>query len=196
MKKIFKIGIPIILVLGVIGACTTAPFNDDEFYGSSDGVSEENKTTSTINKLKEFTTVTKENDRYIFKYHDNEINWELVYSKENDFVRIFDSKIQNMFVGYYDDSGIAYDFSDNEARLYFDEEIEGISILNYNFDNDEYSCMSDGEHYSLSESFEKNLRKNNFEDILLDNVNSFSECLNKQGVNFDTIKKITYKDIN
>lgn len=187
MKKCIKI----LLMMSMCLAITACGGNETE----------ENEN---IKKLKEITTSSVEDDLYTFeaKEANNTIGkWKIIYSDANEFARFYDDRIENIFEQALgngclsDDSEIAYDFSENEARIYFDDEVADFSILNYNLDDDEYYLNKDDEEYYLSDEFLSYLEDINFSDLILEDVNTFKECLKENNISFEEIKKLTFDDV-
>lgn len=188
MKKCIKI----LLMMSMCLAITACGGNETE----------ENEN---IKKLKEITTSSVEDDLYTFeaKEANNTIGkWKIIYSDANEFARFYDDRIENIFeqaLGdeclYDDDNEIAYDFSENEARIYFDEEVTDFSILNYNLDDDEFYLNKDEEEYYLSDEFLAYLEDINFSDLIMEDVNTFKECLKDSGISYEDIKTLTYEEI-
>ncbi len=96
-----------------------------------------------------------------FEYRDNSdsFKWILKYTTENEFVTIRDDLIVDLFAeldgidSLNGDSELTYDLSENEAKIYFDEDLAGISILSYNLDSEEYTVNQDGDRYEISQEF-------------------------------------------
>ena len=152
MKKI-KLGVIITLIAGLVG-CSG---------GSSDEV---RKITE---KLEKFTIVEEREDLITFDYsNSNDKSWTITYSKENEFVRIEDNRIDDLIISIDGINSlsrkgeISYDFDEKEVRLYFDEDLAGISILSYNLEDASYLLNKDGEYYEISEEFKDILEENGY----------------------------------
>lgn len=158
-----------------------------------------------IKKLKEITSSSVDENLYTFEAeekNDTIGKWKIIYSDANEFARFYDDRIENIFeqalgVGclYDDDNEITYDFSENEVRIYFNDEIANFSILNYNLDDDEFYLNKDDEEYYLSDEFLAYLEDINFSDLIIEDVNTFKECLKNNGISYEDIKTLTSEEI-
>ena len=185
MKKI-KLGVIITLIAGLVG-CSG---------GSSDEV---RKITE---KLEKFTIVEEREDLITFDYsNSNDKSWTITYSKENVFVRIEDNRIDDLIISIDGINSlsrkgeISYDFDEKEVRLYFDEDLAGISILSYNLEDASYLLNKDGEYYEISEEFKDILEENGFLEIVENDIKTFENDLNDNDLSLEEITNLKYNDI-
>ncbi len=167
---------------------------------SSNNEKEEN----TINSLKSFTDYSKESDVVSFEYRDNSdsFKWILKYTTENEFVIIRDDRIVELFTeldgidSLNGDSELTYDLSENEARVYFDEDLAGISILSYNLDSEEYTVNQDGDRYEISQEFLNFLENKKFDKLIKEDLNSFEDSLEENNLLLEDISILKFNNFS
>ena len=198
-KPIGKIIIALfaIIVIGRIFAGMSGG-NDSDNGDASDNMDSK----ETIEKLKKFTTMTKDGDVYIFS---NGENWEIHYTTGNEFVVITEPEVLDCFSLAFNSSEIGnsgtftYDLDENEARMYFDYDSEAddkkISTINYDIENNQYTALADGERYDISEDLQNHLDEYKLSDIIKKDVESFKEDLENQGLTINDVERLTYDDI-
>lgn len=162
--------------------------------------------TSSIKKIEEITEKETLEDEDIISFHkeSDDLSWEVVYSEENEFVRIYDDRINDIFINIYgfspfeSDSYIGYDFDDNCFRVYFDypELIEDVYILDYNVQEDEYTAtlVAKG-HYYFTDEYLQELEKNHLKDIFNEDLYAFKKDLKNNGISYEDIALLTYSDV-
>lgn len=166
----------------------------------------ENNSAKIINELKSFTNLENTKNGFAFKYSgegDNTLSiWTLSYTEDNEFVKIDNSIVKNSFIGasgvhcfYNDDGSFTYDFSDNAIRIYFDEDVVGISLLNYDLNNDEITVNSNGEKYYASDELKELLNDNDLVSVMKEDIESFKYLLNEHDLSYDEITNLNYEDI-
>ena len=105
--------------------------------------------------------------------------WKIKYSDENVSVRI------------------AYIFNKNQINIYLDVDTsEGnISILMYDVGKDEYTLMSDGDTYYISDELKDYLNTYGLSEILLDDVDKFRTDISSMDLTVQDILKLDNTDI-
>ena len=164
-----------------------------------DAITQDSKDYSKVeSKLESFTKYKATGEDYSYAYN----NWVIRYG-DNEWAKITDSSLNSIvrkfmgnrntgFEGY-----IAYDFSSDEVRLYFDCEMQDghLSIINYSLNQDKFTVMVDGERYDMDDDFEKDIRQAGLIPAIKEDINSFKKDLQNNGVSYSEIKDMTYKDI-
>lgn len=187
MKKLSKSIMACLMVL-CVSACSS---NSEE-------------TENTISSLKSFTDYEKESDMISFGYGNNSdsYEWILKYTNENEFVTIHDDRIVELFTeldgvnSLSGDSELSYDFSENEARIYFNEDLAGISILSYNLGNNEYTVNQDGERYEISPEFLNYLEDKDFDKLVQEDLDSFEDCLKNNNLSLEDISNLRFNNFS
>lgn len=129
--------------------------------------------------------------------------WKIKYSDENVSVRITEPEIQECLSGWFDtdnlgnDGTFAYIFNKNQINIYLDVDTsEGnISILMYDVGKDEYTLMSDGDTYYISDELKDYLNTYGLSEILLDDVDKFRTDISSMDLTVQDILKLDNTDI-
>lgn len=158
---------------------------------------EDKKAEQTIDKLQDFTYMTKDDGTYKFEYGDE---WELGYSTINEWVNFYDNGVCDcLFYSletdeFGNEGRFAYDFSDNEFRVYVDyQDNKGkLTIISYLPDDDKFVLMEDGKEYEASEEFEQDLRDSGLIEIFEYDLDIFKRELQENRTYFDEVKKLSY----
>ena len=161
-----------------------------------------------IEKLQTFTTLYKdeENDKYYFL--DNDEQWVLTYTSENEFVSFENETVVNCFTdafgdgcfsdGSVSDLGFAYDLSDNEARIYFDVDIEDghLTIVSYNFSEEDYELMIDGDKWDTTNEFNDFVKGYGLAESMESDVNGLESLLLQNRLSIDDLLKVEYETLD
>lgn len=156
-----------------------------------------------IGKLQKFTVTEEKGDddpEYIFKYNGE---WQLEYMDENEFARIEDSRIPEIFSQVFEEENLGlkaefcYDFDKEDLNMFFNVDLpEGnLSSITYNLDKDEYTTIVNGERYGLADEFEDRLEGYNLKKILKSDVDHFISSLKANGLTYRDVSRLTYKSI-
>lgn len=160
-----------------------------------------------LEKLEEFTTVYNSDDGDVYYFLDENEEWVITYMKENELVTFANDTIVESFSEFLgedcfaedsvSDTGFAYDLSEDEARIYFDVDVEDghLTLVNYSFEDDEFMLMIDGERYEASEVFEEFAEEYKIVRAMKKDIDEFEEILEENGlskedllvVDFDTL---------
>lgn len=168
----------------------------------------------TFDILKEKTTLEKtENDqgdvdKYIFDYNGK---WSLEYLEEKVFVRFISKDVYDCLAGRFSEDAIiyanqfAYGFDDTAVNVYTDIDLgeEGnLSIITYDFHDQSYILMIDGEKYGISDSFRDYLNEYGLPEILQSTIEGFESDIKTMGLtryeleelNLDKISQFVVED--
>lgn len=154
-----------------------------------------------IEKLREITTLKKEEDIYVFE-NDSSLKWKLRYTEGNEAVRFEEKAIEECFnkvfgEGCLEREEFTYDLSENAARIYLDTEVEegNLSIINYDIDKDEITVMIDGERYSASDSIEEVMEENNLLEVMEKDIDKFKSQLEENDISIEALMDLQFEDI-
>lgn len=187
-KKFYKIWIILCVIVALIVAVVS--------IRGINGLKEQ----EILEKLDTFTTVYKGDGKYYFL--DNGEKWVLTYTSENEFVSFENDTVINCFTdafgegcfaeGSVSDLGFSYDLSDNEARIYFDVDIEEghLSIVNYNLSNQEYDLMFGLDNHHASDEFNDFVEYYGLSKSIEQDVKEFKELLRQNGLTIDDLLKV------
>lgn len=139
-----------------------------------------------------------------FEYRDNSdsFKWILKYTTENEFVIIRDDLIVDLFAeldgidSLNGDSELTYDLSENEAKIYFDEDLAGISILSYNLDSEEYTVNQDGDRYEISQEFLNFLENKKYDKLIKEDLNYFEDSLEENNLSLEDISILKFNNFS
>ena len=70
-----------------------------------------------------------------------------------------------------------------------------LSIVNYNFDDEEYILNIDGERYGIAKDFEKFVEAYDLAENMQSDVETFKEDLGEHGLSTKDLLKVEYKTI-
>ena len=166
----------------------------------SNGDSKTNDTNRIIEKLNSFTTMKKTDIGYYFKY-DGLNTWTISYVDSNEFLEVENSTVTKPFINdlgdycFSTDETYKYDFSDNAFRLYFDEDITSISLIDYSLDDDEIIVHSDGEKYHASDTLIEFMKQHHIKNAVEKDIDAFKETLKEHDLSYDEITKLKFDDI-
>ena len=190
-KKSKKIWIILgVIVVGILGLCMLSEDDTNEL--------------DIIAKLEAFTSVYEDeiNEKYYFLPENEE--WALTYSTGNEWVSFENPTVIECFTEglgadcFAEDSvsdfGFAYDLSDNEARIYFDTDIEDghLTIVSYNLTDKEYTLMIDGEKWEPTDEFIDFVEGYALSDTIETNVATFVDTLQKNELTIDDLLCVKY----
>lgn len=202
-KKKNKKVLWIVLALVVL-SCIIAPFLSDDSETKPHKNEQE-----IIDELSTFTTLYKDEEggRYFF-LENNEEKWAISYNEVNTTVIFENDVVAKCFTEAFgedcfdEDSmsygGFLYAIADDEARIYLDVEIdEGhLSIVNYNFEDEEYVLNLNGEKYETTDVFDDFVEKYELASTMQKNITSFKETLAKHDISLEDLLDIQYKTID
>lgn len=155
-----------------------------------------------LDKLQTFTTLYKGEDKYYFL--DNGDDWALTYTSENEFVSFENDTVVQCFTdafgedcfaeGAVSDLGFSYDISDNEARIYFDVDIEDghLTIVSYSLSDQEYELMIDGEKWTTTDVFTDYVKEYGLAESMEQDVNEFKDQLQQYGLTVNDLLKVKF----
>ena len=189
MKKIL-VGILTTVLIGIVAAGCTESVDVD--------------VNEVVEKLQEFTEVEKEDDKYLFTYsEENEKIWTLKYFA-NNVVEFYDNAVYTCLTQefgedcfYGNNSGFIYDMSENAVRVYVDVEMSdgNLSIINYDFDDEKLTVNMDGGRYYASDYIEEVYEDYGIIEIMGNNVKTFKEQLEINGLLFEEVAYIEYEEL-
>lgn len=150
-----------------------------------------------LDSLSAFTEADINEEKSEFYYKSDEgIEWVIVYSDENDFVKIYDDNLADQltefgfdYTDFATDHTFAYDFSDKEFRMYFNDETTDMDILQYSVEDDEFAIMKDSEWYYTSDTFAEFLEDYKIADLLKTDLNKFEKDITSNGLDINDIYK-------
>lgn len=162
-----------------------------------------NKSDKIISKLEEFTTMESDNESYSFQFSNVEAGgklidgWILIYTDSNEFVRFADMAVDKYFDGIAKNTNsFSYDLDKNEVRIYFDSGVtDGVEIINYNLDTDEFIINKNGEKYYPSDDFLSFVDENDFLREIKKDIRNFESILNDNDLSLEDISSLRYDDI-
>lgn len=201
-KKKNKKVLWIILALVAL-SCIIAPFLSDDSETKPHKNEQE-----IIDELSTFTTLYKDEEGGKYYFLDNEEKWTIGYSENGSFVIFENDVVVDCFVEAFGKNcfdvdslsygGFAYDIDDNEARIYLDVEIdEGhLSIVNYNFDDEEYVLNLNGEKYETTDVFDDFVEEYELASTMQKDITLFKETLAKHDISLEDLLDIQYKTID
>lgn len=171
-------------------------------FGCSQSSTDESK--DVIDKLGKISSIDKSSDTYTFtSKNPSEIKWQLVYSTENEFVKFYDDRVSEIFysiTGFEcfdeDEHQFIYDFGDNAMRIYFDEELIGVSFVQYDIDEDEISVRQNGEDYYASDEFLTAIEDYELIEIMQSDFESLKNELKDHDISYDVISDLEFNDID
>lgn len=184
------LGVIVVIIIGmsIAGSDDSKPNTSDE--------------QEIIDKLQTFTTVYKEDGKYYFL--DNEEDWVLTYTSGNEFVSFENATVVECFTEAFgegcfavdsaSDHGFSYDLSDNEARIYFDVDIEDghLTIVNYNLTDKKYEVMIDGDKWGTTDVFTDYVNKYGIDQSIESDVEDFKDLLQQHGLTIDDLLCIKF----
>lgn len=166
----------------------------------------EDATQEVLKKLEKFTSIYKDDmGRYLVL--GEEMPWGLVYTEVNEFVVFEDDKIVECFTegfGYncfsedsLSNTGFSYDLDENEARIYLDVQVEDghLSIVNYDFDTEEYVLNIDGDKYEPSDEFLAFVESYKLPKSMKEDIDEFIEILKIYELSIEDLLKVNYESI-
>ena len=168
----------------------------------------ESSNTDTVEKLQEFTTLEKSEQKYLFNYNKE---WTLTYNGEHDvkFVMIKEGEVGACFESilgedcYPDqavsEGGFIYDLGQNEIRIYFDVELEEgkLNYITYDMDKKEFILTVDVKNdYYASEELSDWIRECNLAAVMEEDVQEFKKVLEENGTSFDAIASLDFETID
>lgn len=196
-KKLWiLLGIIVVLIFGIMMVNTS----DSEIKPSSSAEQD------VIDKLQTFTAAYEEDGKYYFL--DNDGEWALTYTSGNEFVIFENNTVIECFTEAFgagcfsknsvSNVGFGYDLSDDEARIYFDVDIEDghLTIVSYNLADKEYELMIDGDKWSPTDEFVDFVEKYGLAQSIESDVKGFKTLLQQYEltiedllcIKFDTLK--------
>lgn len=197
MKRTKKIA-TLVFITGLLVLCASC--------GQTNEASEYEK--EVIDKLVMMSDVSIEDSSCTFTYCDDSDageGWEIIYSKSNEAVKIRENSIDERlsYIFYLgtdsvnNDNEFAYDFSEDEFRIYVDiEDDDGdISMISYNNSNDEILVMSDGEQYYAADWFDELFRESGIIECMNDATDNFFMQLDENGITKEDIGTIDFYGI-
>lgn len=166
----------------------------------------QNNEQGVIEALHTFTTLYQGDEKYCFL--DNEEEWVLTYTSENEFVAFENDTVIECFTdafgedcfseGSASEFGFSYDLSEDEARIYFDVEIDdgNLSIINYNFDRQEFECMVDLKKWEVSDTFMDFVEEYGLVQSMESDIIHFKETLARHDLTINDLFEVRYKTLD
>lgn len=169
-------------------------------------LTKDSKKLESIEKLRKFTTVEKDDKKYSFNYNSQNTasslnSWTITFTTENEFVRFYDNTITDSFIeilgsNCFDNDGhFSYDLDENDLRIYFDEDITDIELINYSIDRDELTLLSGGKEYYVSDELKEFINKYNIIYNMKNDLEEFKEILKENNLSSKEITTLKYEDV-
>lgn len=189
-----------VLLIGILVVGALLRGNDNSKPQLSQAEEEE-----VIDKLYTFTTVYIGDGKYFFL--GDEEKWVLTYTRENEFVTFENDTVLECFTEAFGegcfsgddvlDLGFSYDLSDDEARIYFDVDIEEghLSIISYNLTEQEYEIMVDGEKWSPKKVFVDFVKEYGLVDAIESDVEEFKAILQQHDLTIEDLLGVKYNTL-
>ena len=148
----------------------------------------------------------KDDKKYSFNYNSQNTasslnSWTITFTTENEFVRFYDNTITDSFIeilgsNCFDNDGhFSYDLDENDLRIYFDEDITDIELINYSIDRDELTLLSGGKEYYVSDELKEFINKYNIIYNMKNDLEEFKEILKENNLSSKEITTLKYEDV-
>lgn len=162
-----------------------------------------------VNQLLEFTTYEADDERVVFKPIDEDLNWTLHYTIENEFVR-FDDFAVALFMEYAIGEGaltngnlFSYDLDDKHFWISCEVPMEEgtLRTIKYDIEEDVFKLtvwsdnMRSYKEYLASESFEAVLTEMEVAPFMQEDLSVFEEVLADNNLLLDDLLVLNYEQV-
>ncbi|MDD6482473.1 MAG: zinc-ribbon domain-containing protein [Lachnospiraceae bacterium] len=164
------------------------------------GGGDNEQTDEIITKLSKLTSVTQEEESFLFSYNDT---WVINYNETAQTVKIKEENIYDCISESFEseeignDGEFLYNWNENDLFVQVDcEDKEGhVSTINYSLDKEKWTLLVDDEWYDVTDEFQEYLDDYGIADIMKQDVKSFEKDLESAGLSVDDLMVLDYDDI-